>query len=388
MAEIINRSYYDAAEKGRQDRQQYDANALRQQALQQDVSQGEYTNSLMRNPTTTPEQFARAGRSDISNSLVGIQRGQQNDKADQAKQFAEQVVTASRYVGQIPPGQKKAYIEKNFPFLVQTYGPEWATASEEQVNGELSGISAKFGTQIGVGPAPKPKQYTTKPGPRGSIIQVDPETGEEKQVVGPDNSQPASGAAGGATPRQTFKDTQGLRKEFDSQQAVKDYKLTVPLYRRAVSAPNTRAGDLSVIYALGKMFDPGSVVREGELVMAGNTAPWLSNLVSKANSQLSGDGALSPETRKAITEALSGQLNSLKQSYSLERDRFSGYANDNGWAPGSVVGPDPGVDINAPAAGGGGGGAPPTYASEADAAAANIKPGTRVIINGVSGTWQ
>jgi hypothetical protein len=351
VAGIINRSYFDAAQKGRDAAQQEQANALRAQAAQQDIAQTGYVNNLMRDPTTTAEQFARAGRSDIGNALTNEQNSAANAQAEKVKQFAEQVVTATKYTDQVPVEQTKAFVEKNFPFLVETYGPEWQTATPEQVRAELHGIGARFGAQIGVGPAPAPVKWESSQGPRGSIIQTNPQTGEMKQVVGPDNSQPAPVNPNASNSRE-FKNIQGLRKEFDGQQAVKDYKLVVPLYRRAISAPNTRAGDVSIIYALGKMFDPGSVVREGELTLSQNTAPWLQKLASTANSQITGKGALSPETRKAITDALKGQLDSLKQSYSLERDRFASYANDNGFAPGQVVGPDPGADFDQPQKGG------------------------------------
>ena len=132
-----------------------------------------------------------------------------------------------------------------------------------------------------------------------------------------------------------------LRKEFEGLKPVADYMTVLPLYRRAATAPDTRAGDISVIYALGKMFDPTSVVREGELILSKNAAPWLVKVASEANSQISGKGAIAPETRKQIVEALKGQVDSMRVGYQRERERFTQYAPSYGVDPNEIVGSDP-----------------------------------------------
>jgi hypothetical protein len=157
---IIDRSYYGAAQRGRDDRQQEQTNALMNRARALDVNQGEYVNTLMRDQNTTPEQFARTGRSDVANSIANISA----DKAAQAREWAKQVRHAAEYSAQAPQGQTKAFIERNFPFLVETYGPEWATASDDQVRQELQGIAAKFGAQAGIGPATSGETFTLSPG--------------------------------------------------------------------------------------------------------------------------------------------------------------------------------------------------------------------------------
>ena len=134
----------------------------------------------------------------------------------------------------------------------------------------------------------------------------------------------------------------GLRKEFDNLPEVKNYSLVIPTYQRALTAPDTRAGDLSMIYALGKIFDPGSVVREGELILSKDAAPIVQKMVSSINSQLTGKGALSPDTRAQIREAMRGQVESLRAQYDMKRDQFSSYAQDFGADSFKVVGKHPG----------------------------------------------
>lgn len=139
-----------------------------------------------------------------------------------------------------------------------------------------------------------------------------------------------------------------LRKEFEGLNAVQNYMTVLPLYQRAATAPNTRAGDISIIYALGKMFDPTSVVREGELILAKNTAPWVVKLANEANSQISGKGAISPGTRTQIIEALKGQVDSQRMGYLRERERFAGYAPKYGVDPNEIVGNDPAESYKVP----------------------------------------
>lgn len=260
---------------------------------------------------------------------------------EQQKQFANIMLQAAQYGLQSP--NPKAFIEQNYPELAQLAGPQWQTLDDNGVKMKLQEAVGVWGPKAGVGPkeiapenfgGPTELMMNGKPsvvqlGNRGTVRPIEGASPYNKPT------DPASGD------RRTFRDIQSLRKEFDSQQAVKDYKLVVPLYQRAKTAPDTRAGDISVIYALGKMFDPGSVVREGELVLSQNAAPWLVKLASSIKSEVTGDGRLTADTRAQILQALDGQVQALAAPYQLERERFGSYANENAWQPDQVVGRDP-----------------------------------------------
>lgn len=226
-------------------------------------------------------------------------------------------------------------------------------------------LLAASGASVGQGPQ-KPYEISTQQGPNGASIVTD---GSRFQVVEPAQA-PASekpvltdvrlpdgrvqkqwlrpGQSNGTPVGEptspdtgpSMRDVTSLRKEFESTPSATQYRAVLPLYNRAKTAPNTRAGDISMIYALGKMFDPTSVVREGELVLAQNAAPWLQKMASQANSQLSAKGALSPETRTTILEALQGQVDSFRLPYEQERQRYSQYASEYGIDPFKVVGND------------------------------------------------
>lgn len=352
---------------GRQFADQERARGYENQLRSYDVANAQEFQNLAHNANATPDQYARVGRSDIANSLVNQQRyGEEQKQA-----AAQKLLIAAQYGLQAPQGQTKAFIEQNFPELVQHAGPKWATASEAEVRAQLQGVAAKFGAEAGIGPAvPKAPPLITGVGPDGRPTRVPdvpgasvytapekpqasfrPARPDEVKAYGLPDGTPAkvntltnelvplnNPAAGGG---KTFKNIQALRKEFEGMDSVKQYKLVLPLYQRALKAPNTRAGDVSIIYALGKMFDPGSVVREGELILSQNTAPWLQKLASNANSQLTGEGSLNKETRAAIMDALNGQVEALSMPYRQERERFAQYADENGWEPRQVVGSDP-----------------------------------------------
>lgn len=153
--------------------------------------------------------------------------------------------------------------------------------------------------------------------------------------------EPVPGGPADPAGPQARRNSMQLRKEFEDQEPVKTYRSVLPLYQRAATAPDSRAGDISVIYALGKMFDPTSVVREGELQLSMTAAPWLQRIAAGINSQITGEGRLTPKMRTDILQSLHGQVDALRAPYEQERQRYSGYATDSGFDANSVVGPNP-----------------------------------------------
>lgn len=74
---------------------------------------------------------------------------------------------------------------------------KYQIAPEDLTPDQVDEVLPYFAAQAGVAPAADPVQFERVEGPRGSILQRDPRTGEMKQVVGPDNSQPAPQPVGG-----------------------------------------------------------------------------------------------------------------------------------------------------------------------------------------------
>ncbi len=129
-----------------------------------------------------------------------------------------------------------------------------------------------------------------------------------------------------------------LRKEFDSQPSVKAYAETLPLLVSARNAPDTGAGDLQLIYTAGKVLDPGSVVREGELLLFQKAGTPLQRLVGEMRFNAAEGGRLSPDARQQILSMLNERVLAYRQGYDRDRQRFSEYATELGVNPRTVVG--------------------------------------------------
>ncbi len=356
MAGIINRSYYDAAEKGRQDRdaaiQRTAHNALSHQA----VAQGARVNALMDDPQATPEAYARVGRSDVANSLTNISNNSQGMEQEGHKRL----FLAAQYALQSP--DPKAFIAQNFPELAKA-NPTFDTDTPEQVAQSLQQLLGKHGANAGIAPAPRPVQYQTIDGPRGSRIQVNPETGEQKQIVGPDNTQPGVGGgppsgyrwgAGGRlepipggpadplTPNtkddsRIFAKADKLRDEFNTQS--KDFVSVGDAYNvvKATGADNSAAGDLSMIFAFMKMLDPTSVVREQEFANAQNAAGVPDRIRNQYNKIISGE-RLNETQRKDFLNQANNLYKTRKTRNDQLKNRYTEIAKRNRVNPDDVVG--------------------------------------------------
>lgn len=105
-----------------------------------------------------------------------------------------------------------------------------------------------------------------------------------------------------------------LRKEFDARPEVKGFKEVAVAYGSAMKAADNKAGDLNIVYALAKTFDPGSVVREGESVMVVN-ATNLPGRVEGLLNYVAGGGQLGPTQRRELLAELNTRASQWKSLY-------------------------------------------------------------------------
>lgn len=129
--------------------------------------------------------------------------------------------------------------------------------------------------------------------------------------------------------------TEGIRKEFEALPEVKNYKAVVPIIQSAKKAPNTPAGDIDLIYAVGKVMDPNSVVREGELnlvIAAGSPAQKLQGFVN----YVKGGGRLAPEQRAQLMDTLDNRTGALKGQYDAARGSYENIIRKQGLDPEQV----------------------------------------------------
>lgn len=178
-------------------------------------------------------------------------------------------------------------------------------------------------------------------------------------VIGNDgtliNTIPFTPKASGNQDLQERKLSMAMRKEFDALPEVKNYRATLPIIQSIKKAPDTAAGDMDLAYAAGKVFDPDSVVREGELAMTLKTGSVMQQILGTTRFQLSGKGRMPAEQRAAIIGALQNRVDSLRQPYLQAKSTYEGYAADNEFKSEHVVGKDSLDAFATPAAPGGAG---------------------------------
>jgi hypothetical protein len=132
-----------------------------------------------------------------------------------------------------------------------------------------------------------------------------------------------------------------MRREIITSQIYQQYLNSVTSYDKIEQAfqNDNLAADLNGIYALAKIFDPGSAVREGELHMAANTGAIGERLVGMFQSVSQGRGRLTPEMRRDIQlegwKAANAQYNTMKQV----ADAYTGIAQRQGFRPEDVIPP-------------------------------------------------
>jgi hypothetical protein len=136
----------------------------------------------------------------------------------------------------------------------------------------------------------------------------------------------------------SFDDTSKLRNEISQLPSYKNMAQAAPIYKSMADAAgrNTKAADLNMVYGLGKIMDPGSVVREGEIQMANNAQGWqekLNGIVAQINNQ----GGLTPEGRQALMAEAHSRIQSYKMMYDQDAERYRGIATRNRANPEDVV---------------------------------------------------
>jgi hypothetical protein len=106
-----------------------------------------------------------------------------------------------------------------------------------------------------------------------------------------------------------------IRKEYSGLQPVQNYRAAAPIAASAANAPDTPAGDLDLIYAVGKVLDPGSVVREGEMQLVIKSGTPMQRFQGIARMIGAGKGRLPPGQRQQLVDMLNGRMGELKRDH-------------------------------------------------------------------------
>ena len=146
----------------------------------------------------------------------------------------------------------------------------------------------------------------------------------------------AAGAGKEADPEKTAKAEQTLRKEFISEsnffKSIKNSYNTIQANANAATA----AGDMGLIFAIMKMFDPTSVVRESEYATAQQAAAITERAKAAMNRVMTGE-KLSDAQRKDFVETAGRVYEVAEKDFKRVHGRYGGLARSYGYSPERIV---------------------------------------------------
>lgn len=155
----------------------------------------------------------------------------------------------------------------------------------------------------------------------------------------------ARGGSGGGSQLspQQFNRANALRDEYN--RLTGDYRGVANIVARSENyassvasgqqQPNSQA-DIGLVYALAKVYDPTSVVREGEfatVARSGGLGPQIQGYVNRILS----DGRLPDQIRNGIMASLRQTYQSQRRQYDQVRSRYEGLASQSGIDPSFVI---------------------------------------------------
>jgi hypothetical protein len=126
----------------------------------------------------------------------------------------------------------------------------------------------------------------------------------------------------------TFQREMDLRKEYDADPNVKNYKIVRDNYERIRQGAQltTGAGDIAMVFGYMKMLDPTSVVRETEQATAQNASGVPDQVRNLWNKVYAGE-KLPPEARRQLVEAANQVYQQSAGNVEDQNKRYGGVAD-------------------------------------------------------------
>jgi len=182
-----------------------------------------------------------------------------------------------------------------------------------------------------------------RPMPGNSQLRVNDNTGAITQLPQPNSLQyddngrviPTPGYAESAAAiaaAQKAPDPDAARHSFTQLPSYKNYTSAAPIYQSMQEAAtrNSKAADLNMVYALAKILDPTSVVRESEVVMSRDTG----GIADKLNgfiSGLRGGATLTPDVRAGMLAEARSRMSGYYNAIQLDAEQYANIAQRRGW---------------------------------------------------------
>lgn len=183
--------------------------------------------------------------------------------------------------------------------------------------------------------AKAPRWAPEKPPVDPLVEVVDPKNPRQTIMVPRSQAAGKSGPGSLTRDRQDREDADGIRKEFNSLPEVKAYKAVVPIIESVKKAKDDPAGDLALVYGVGKVLDPDSVVREGEMTLVLKSGSILERVLGSARVNF-GKGRLSPAMRQRLIGMLQQRADEYRGQYDGARKTYEGVAKQRGYDPSQI----------------------------------------------------
>lgn len=187
--------------------------------------------------------------------------------------------------------------------------------------------SLPSGASFAMGQSPDSKASNALGYARLNFDMAKPEFHDGQFVYRPTAAAP-NGVAVQPAGLTNTKGADDLRKEFSGLPEVKNFKEVAPTFAAMVDAAgrNTPQADINLVYGLAKIFDPTSVVREGEyatIEKSQSIPDWLKGQAQR----LAGGARLNEDTRQKLLAEAAGRTQSFKSQYDSARATYTDIAN-------------------------------------------------------------
>jgi hypothetical protein len=325
----VNPGLYGQLAGALQQRQQSERQATRQQAIGGALSQLD----------GLPEPVRMLAQSDPEGAMqlwemTGKMDAQQ---ASAAKVNAEKLAAVVTGLQQLPPQQRFAEAQR----LAPQFGIDPAQITPETMSD--AGIQAILTQAMGVKGVLDYRLNVAKFDNQRQQQDFDNQIqtanlGVAQQNLGLRAAEVQNSAAGGLSPKEARRATVELRKQFDGLPEVKAFKELAPVIVSARRAPDTPAGDIQLAYTVGKVLDPNSVVREGELAMVAAAGSPVERILGTTRFVADGKARLTPTQRQQLLGMLNERALANRQAYDAAYTNYAQYATDSGVSPRAVVG--------------------------------------------------
>ena len=105
--------------------------------------------------------------------------------------------------------------------------------------------------------------------------------------------------------------------------ATDSYLVALPGYATALETDPSPMGDLNLLYAAAKVFDPGSVVRESEQASIQNAQPIVESLAAQFGKQVLEGGSFSEKARENLRRELTKRMKNMKRMFMRRRAKLA-----------------------------------------------------------------